>query len=76
MPMNVGNDGMVSFNDLFVAVPPAPAVSTTVNIDGHDFDILDFGIGEASDAGCTCTNCNYKSEAERMDVFSKESGLI
>jgi hypothetical protein len=61
---------MVTFNDVFVAVQPTPARTTTVSIDGHDFDILDFGMGE--EAGCTCTNCNWKIESERMEAFTAE----
>ncbi len=62
---------MVTFNDVFVAVQPTQTRMTTVSIDGHDFDILDFGaIG--GDSGCTCANCNWKLESERMEAFTAD----
>ena len=74
--LGMGDAGMVIFNDVFVAVPPTPATTTPVVIDGMDFDILDFGADlDGFEQGCTCTNCNYKMEAERLDSFAKESGL-
>ena len=61
---------MVTFNDVYVAVQPTQARTTTVSIDGHDFDILDFNMNE--DTGCTCANCNWKIESERMEAFTAE----